>query len=92
MNTTNLAIELSDQTFQLLSQQAKATGKTPAELAATVVEIAYSGLPSNGADVSVARAEFERCFGSIDLGRPVGLDNQAIDADLGREYGTARPA
>lgn len=30
----------------------------------------------------------EKFFGSIDLGYPTGLDNEEIDADLAREYGS----
>jgi hypothetical protein len=28
-------------------------------------------------------------FGSVSLGHPTGSDNESIDADLGREYGSA---
>ena len=86
---TNLAIQLSEDAFVLLSEQALAAGKTPAELAASVVENIYAGGHPKSLNAATARAEFERCFGSIDLGQPVGLANPAIDADLAREYGTA---
>jgi hypothetical protein len=86
---TNLAIQLSEHAFQLLSEQARTAGKTPAELASSLVENAYSGSLPKPIDAATARAEFERCFGSVDLGRPVGLANAAIDADLAREYGSA---
>jgi hypothetical protein len=86
---TNLAIHLSQHAFELLSEQALAAGKTPAELAASVVESVYSGGRAKSIDAATARAEFERCFGTVDVGRPVGLSNEAIDADLAREYGTA---
>lgn len=33
----------------------------------------------NGADVS-------ELFGSVSLGHPIGIDNEAIDADLAKEY------
>lgn len=33
-----------------------------------------------------ARERFERHFGEIDLGFPTGVDNEQIDADLGREH------
>jgi hypothetical protein len=86
---TNLAIQLSEQAFELLSAQALAAGKTPAELAAAVVEKAYTDAGAKLPDAATARVEFERCFGTIDLGHPVGLANQAIDTDLSREYGNA---
>jgi hypothetical protein len=84
---THLAIHLSDDTFEVLSQQAAATGKSLAELAASAVEQAYSPARQTSVDPATSRADFERCFGSIDLGRPVGIANPAIDADLAREYG-----
>ncbi|MBX3287870.1 MAG: hypothetical protein KF855_00870 [Acidobacteria bacterium] len=37
------------------------------------------GSKDNGADVS-------ELFGSVSLGHPVGIDNEAIDADLAKEY------
>jgi hypothetical protein len=84
---TNLAIHLSEHTFEILTQQAAAAGKTPAELAASAVEQIYSTARPISTDPATARANFERCFGSVDLGRPVGIANAAIDADLAREYG-----
>ena len=32
------------------------------------------------------RARFESHFGTVGLGYPTGADNEAIDADLAREY------
>jgi hypothetical protein len=86
---TNLAIHLSEHAFELLSEQALAAGKTPAELAASVVEKAYGDMKAKSPDAESSRVEFERCFGTVDLGHPVGLDNHAIDAELAREYGNA---
>ena len=40
-------------------------------------------------DDDAARLEFEQCFGIVDLGRPIGIENLAIDADLAREYGAS---
>jgi len=36
-----------------------------------------------------ARERFRRHFGSVNLGHPLGIDNEAIDADLAREYGSS---
>jgi hypothetical protein len=83
--STNLPIQLSDHTFQALASAAVNVGKTPAELAADVVERTYGSTPSK-VDPRVARAEFERCFGSIDIGTPVGVANDEIDRDLARIY------
>lgn len=86
---TNLSIHLSEQTFAVLSTAAAAEGKTPAELAAAVVENEYaSGCAPSSSDAQAARKRFEQCLGSVDLGRPIGIDNAEIDADLAREYGS----
>ena len=34
-----------------------------------------------------ARERFRRHFGSVNLGHQLGIDNEALDADLAREYG-----
>ncbi len=41
-----------------------------------------SGKPSRGS--------LRELFGSVDLGYPTGADNEGIDADLAREYGSTR--
>jgi hypothetical protein len=42
--------------------------------------------PKTEADRQTARARFEQHFGEIDLGFRTGSDNEAIDADLARQY------
>lgn len=86
---TNLPIELSEHTFSALSAQASAVGKTPAELAASVVETLYAGHSVKSAGAQAARAQFESKFGSVDLGRPIGIVNDAIDVDLACQYGAS---
>ena len=86
---TNLAIQLSEHAFSSLSVEASASGKTPAELATSVMESLYAGGRSKSPDARAARSRFERCFGSVDLGRPIGIGNEAIDADLAHGYGAA---
>lgn len=83
---SSLAIQLSEQTFSVLSSAALAAGKTPAELAASIVESIYEGNRVVSPDAGAARARFERSFGSVDMGRPIGVENEAIDADLARSY------
>ena len=57
---TNVSIHLSEHAFELLSERASSVGKTPAELAASVVENACSQECSPFLDGAIARAEFER--------------------------------
>jgi hypothetical protein len=83
---THLAIQLSDGAFASLASAASAVGKSPAEQIVAIVESLY-GASVPPADAELANLEFERLFGSVDLGRPVGIGNAEIDADLGREYG-----
>ena len=87
--STQLAIQLSEGAFASLAAAASAVGKSPAEQAAALVENLYAVSPRQHADPELANLEFEQCFGSIDMGLPVGIANPAIDADLGREYGAA---
>jgi hypothetical protein len=84
---SNLAIQLSEHAFSVLSSEASAAGKTPAELAASIVENICAGERPDRCDAEAANRAFEQCFGSIDMGRPLGIDNPQIDADLGRAYG-----
>jgi hypothetical protein len=86
---SNLAIQLSEHAFSVLSSEASAAGKTPAELAASIVESIYAGNRIVLPDAEAARARFEKCFGSIDMGHPIGIENEAIDADLARAYGNS---
>jgi hypothetical protein len=79
---TNLSIQLSAQALATLANEASALGTTPGELAASVVESIYAGGRSNSPDANAARARFEQCLGSVNLGRPIGIANQLIDADL----------
>jgi hypothetical protein len=83
--SANLPIELSDQAFQALASAAVNVGKTPAQLAAAAVERAY-GAQTRPIDPKTARAQFEQCFGTIDLGRPIGVANPEIDRDLACGY------
>ena len=87
---TNLAIQLSERAFTVLTSEASAAGKTPAELAASIVESVCAREGSQGCDADAANRAFEQCFGSVDIGRPLGIDNAEIDADLGRAYGANR--
>lgn len=85
---TDLTVHLSEHVFALLAEQAASVGKTPEELVVDVVESTFVGEARSTRDPATARAEFEQCFGSVDLGRPIGTVNPAIDVDLANEYGT----
>jgi hypothetical protein len=37
-----------------------------------------------------SQSSLRELFGSVDLGYPTGADNESIDADLAREYGSTQ--
>jgi hypothetical protein len=89
----SLNIELSDPTYRELQTEAQESNTTPALLAAKAVEQKYVRSPTNPRNAHLSDAErllrrqrFEECFGSVAVGHPSGADNDAIDADLAREY------
>ena len=82
-----LTIELSDDTYAAVRRQAEAAGVPPEAVVAGWVSERVNGNGRSAADLSAARARFERHFGSVDMGGPLGADNEQIDADLAREYG-----
>ncbi len=73
----NVAVEVPDDLFEYLTEQANAAGTTPGEwISKNLSQI-----------VRKPDERLRRHFGSVDLGRPIGISNEQIDADLAREYG-----
>ena len=89
-----LSVELSDAAFAALEIRARAAGRSPADLAAGLLEQQFivpnggQGLqrPPDEQTKQAARERFERHFGAVNLGQPTGADNESIDADLARAY------
>ena len=79
-------VEVSDETYRILTNEAKHMGGNPSILVTRLLESHYSDntlLP-----VGPGRENsFESLFGSIDLGYPTGTDNLQIDKDLEKVYG-----
>lgn len=76
-----LTVTVSEDVYQPLVEEALKQGRTPEEEASLRLQR------------SVPRRKGERrpgalreLFGSVDLGHPIGIDNERIDADLAREY------
>jgi hypothetical protein len=89
----SLTVEINDQAYETIRQQAEAAGKSPAKFAGALLEERCNGKPKaadprSEAEKEAARQRFRRHFGAVDLGHPIGIDNEAIDADLAREYGS----
>src|SRR5438105_333435 len=87
-----LTLNVNDQVYESLRLQAEAVGKSPEQVAESVLETQFNGTHSmsdvrSAAEKEKARMRLRSLFGSADLGRPTGADNDAIDADLAREYG-----
>ncbi len=56
------------------------------QLAALIINDISNKSESNGEAKSVGG--IREMFGSVSLGHPTGSDNESIDADLAREYGS----
>lgn len=87
--TQILKLQLNDQIFTAIQQQAEAIGIPPEQLAATLLEQQFGQvfkLSQSEAEKEAARQRFRRHVGAIDLGYPTGADNASIDADLIKAY------
>ena len=80
---SQLSVELNNSTLATIEEQAKAVGISPAKLVRDLLEQQFSGLRTNKPDV---QTRFEDHFGVIDLGHPLGSDNESIDDDLATAY------
>jgi hypothetical protein len=87
----SLTVELNDETYHAIERRAEASGNSPSNLAAAVLERQFQdGNASTGgvgSKTGPASGSLEELFGSVSLKSAVGLDNKQIDADLAREYG-----
>jgi hypothetical protein len=83
-----LILELNDQFFAAIHQQAESIGIPAENLAVKLLQQNFSQmfniLPTD-AEKTIRRAKFERHFGAIDLEIDINLDNDSIDADLAKE-------
>ena len=80
-------LELPDRVYDALIEAAQEAGDTPADwIAARLPGTANgNGKPEpTEAEIAAANARLRACM--VDLGRPLGCDNEQIDADLAREY------
>ncbi|MEH2317904.1 hypothetical protein [Nostoc sp.] len=85
-----LILELSDEVYAALQQQAEVAGVSLAELVATSIEQQYGSLrrekSQTETEKEAARQRFQNHAGSINLGYATGADNESIDTDLVRAY------
>ncbi|MEA5514949.1 hypothetical protein [Nodularia sp. UHCC 0506] len=84
-----LTLELSDEVYTALHQQAIAVGLSVAELVATSLNRQYSLSVSPKSDAEEARQRLLGFAGVISMGYATGTDNESIDADLAKTYDNA---
>lgn len=85
-----LSLELSDELYTSLKQQAEVFGLSVQELIVSSLMEQSSRNQSERsltvAEKEAVRERFRHHAGSIDLGYATGIDNEGIDADLARAY------
>ena len=81
-----LVLHLSDDALAALRREAAAVGDTPEGLLTRAVEQKYAPPVASETRAAVRDDALRRLFGSIPGPVPGGIDNEGIDADLGREY------
>ncbi|MEH2441380.1 hypothetical protein [Nostoc sp.] len=85
-----LSLELSDEVYAALQQQAEIAGISLAELVTTSIQQQYGSLRHEKSQTEIeqkaARQRFRSHAGAINLGYATGADNESIDADLVRAY------
>jgi hypothetical protein len=82
--THQLTLELPDELFQPLAQAARQAGQSLEQWATVQLRSCAASSTRHAADL----ARLLTHAGEVDLGRPTGADNESIDADLSREYGS----
>ncbi len=86
-----LTLELDDEVYAAIERHARSRGTSPSRWLASALQ--HSGdllqslripvaSPEEKSRRQAARERFERHFGEVDLGRPTGVENESIDADL----------
>jgi hypothetical protein len=83
--THQLTLELDDEVFQPLARAAQQAGQTLEQWATAQLRSSAESSTRHAADLARLLAH----AGAADLGKPTGADNERIDADLAREYGSS---
>jgi predicted transcriptional regulator len=85
-----VTFEIQDEIYEALQKMAVKYGRTTEEM---VLEWLAKHARKPRTQLSeqereAARARLRRHAGAASLGHPTGADNESIDADLAREYGS----
>ena len=86
-----LTFEIPDEIYEILERQAAQEGRTTESVA---IEWLNSVQPAPRPKLTeeerqAAIERFRRHAGAVSLGYPTGADNESIDRDLAREYGSS---
>jgi hypothetical protein len=74
-----LTVTVPEEVYQPLAEEALKQGRTPEEEAALRLQ---RSVPRR--DGERRAGSLEELFGSLDLGHPIGIDNEEIDRDIAR--------
>lgn len=91
MMSKRITLDVPDDLYEVFSRVASASGK-PIEEVALDFFVKTAPRPQDGRsaeEAAEARTRFEQHFGEVSLGYATGADNESIDADLAREYGSS---
>lgn len=84
-----LTIELPDEIFEHVCEMARKSGQSPEEWTVERLEAITPGAAFlTPAERAEAKAGFLRHVGTVAVPDPTNADNEAIDRDLAREYGS----
>lgn len=83
--------EIADEIYQAIEAVAERTGISTeaALLQYLALHIRARRDRASNEEISSAQERFRQYIGSVSLGRATGADNESIDADLAREYGSS---
>jgi hypothetical protein len=88
--TRTLTFEIPEELYRTFEQMAAKYGKSTEQVALEyLAQHAPKPRPKlSEEELREARQRFLRHAGAASLGYPTGADNESIDADLAREYGS----
>jgi hypothetical protein len=83
-----VTLELPDPVFAAVKEAAEQVGTTPATFIVRRLSAEFNGKVRTPEELEEARRHFRSFCGSFHSGDPHAGDNERIDADLAREYGS----
>jgi hypothetical protein len=81
-----LTLELPDDVFEPLAKAAQQAGQSLEQWATARLRSCAETSEKQAEDLARLLVH----AGAVDLGRPTGADNESIDVDLAREYGSSQ--